>query len=42
MKRIHLANAKKLSFPTRYVGIGEQVDDLMVFDAENYVNGLFN
>ena len=26
----------------RYVGIGEQVDDLMVFDPESYVNGLFN
>ena len=26
----------------RYVGIGEQVNDLMVFDPESYVNGLFN
>src|SRR5215204_7524008 len=39
---IAVAIAKELSLPIRYVGIGEQVDDLMVFDADNYVNGLFN
>ncbi len=39
---IAVAIAKELKLPIRYVGIGEQVDDLMVFDAENYVNGLFN
>jgi len=39
---IAVAIAKELSLPIRYVGIGEQVDDLAVFDAENYVNGLFN
>ena len=39
---IAVAIAKELNLPIRYVGIGEQVDDLMVFDAENYVNGLFN
>jgi fused signal recognition particle receptor len=39
---IAVAIAKELNLPIRYVGIGEQVRDLMVFDAENYVNGLFN
>lgn len=39
---IAVAIARELNLPIRYVGIGEQVDDLMVFDAENYVNGLFN
>jgi fused signal recognition particle receptor len=39
---IAVAITKELNLPIRYVGIGEQVDDLMVFDAENYVNGLFN
>ncbi len=39
---IAVAIAKELKLPIRYVGIGEQVDDLMVFEAENYVNGLFN
>ena len=37
-----VAISKELNLPIRYVGIGEQVDDLMVLDAENYVNGLFN
>ena len=39
---IAVAIAKELNLPIRYVGVGEQVDDLMVFDAEKYVNGLFN
>jgi fused signal recognition particle receptor len=39
---IAVAIAKELNLPIRYVGIGEKVDDLMVFNAENYVNGLFN
>lgn len=39
---IAVAIAKELDLPIRYVGIGEQVDDLMVFNAESYVNGLFN
>jgi fused signal recognition particle receptor len=38
---IAVAIAKELNLPIRYVGIGEQVDDLVVFDAEQYVNGLF-
>ncbi len=39
---IAVAIAKELKLPIRYVGIGEQVDDLMVFDPESYVTGLFN
>jgi fused signal recognition particle receptor len=39
---IAVAIAHELNLPIRYVGIGEQVDDLMVFDADSYVNGLFN
>lgn len=38
---IAVAIANELSLPIRYVGIGEKVDDLMVFDPELYVNGLF-
>ena len=38
---IAVAIAKELNLPIRYVGIGEQVNDLMVFDPESYVNGLF-
>ena len=38
---IAIAIAKELNLPIRYVGVGEQVDDLGVFDPEVYVNGLF-
>jgi len=39
---IAVAISKELGLPIRYVGVGEQVDDLMVFDADGYVNGLFS
>ena len=39
---IAVAIAKELDLPIRYVGVGEQVNDLMVFDAVEYVNGLFD
>lgn len=39
---IAVAIAKELNLPIRYVGIGEQVNDLMVFDPESYINGLFS
>ena len=30
-----------LDVPVRYIGVGETIDDLDVFDAEAYVNALF-
>jgi fused signal recognition particle receptor len=38
---IAVAIAKELGLPIRYAGIGEKVDDLVVFDPELYVDGLF-
>jgi fused signal recognition particle receptor len=38
---IAVAIAKELNLPIRYAGIGEKVDDLVVFDPEVYVSGLF-
>jgi fused signal recognition particle receptor len=38
---IAVAIAKELGLPIRYAGIGEKLDDLVVFDPEQYVNGLF-
>jgi fused signal recognition particle receptor len=38
---IAVAIARELGLPIRYAGIGEKVDDLVVFDPEQYVNGLF-
>jgi fused signal recognition particle receptor len=38
---IAVAIAKELNLPIRYAGIGEKVDDLVVFDPDQYVNSLF-
>ena len=38
---IAVAIAKELNLPIRYAGIGEKVDDLVVFDPKQYVDGLF-
>ena len=32
---------RELGVPIRYVGVGEGLDDLLDFDAESYVDGLF-
>lgn len=34
--------AHQLGLPIRFIGIGEQVDDLRPFDATDYVNALFD
>src|SRR5881396_1593489 len=38
---IAVAIANDLKLPIRYVGVGEGIDDLVPFSAEEYVNGLF-
>ena len=38
---IAVAISSELKLPIRYAGIGEKVDDLVVFDPELYVEGLF-
>jgi fused signal recognition particle receptor len=38
---IAVAIANDLKLPIRYVGVGEAIDDLVPFSAEEYVNGLF-
>lgn len=35
------ALAKQLGLPIRFIGVGEQVDDLRPFDAEQFVDALF-
>lgn len=35
------AIGKELGVPVRFIGVGEKVEDLMPFDAEAFVNGLF-
>ncbi|HXW54738.1 MAG TPA: signal recognition particle-docking protein FtsY [Candidatus Cybelea sp.] len=39
---IVVAIARELNLPIRFVGTGEQMDDLVPFDAETYVNSLFD
>lgn len=36
------ALAKKLQLPIRFIGVGEQVDDLRPFDADQFVSALFS
>ncbi|MGE3177527.1 MAG: signal recognition particle-docking protein FtsY, partial [Vicinamibacterales bacterium] len=36
-----VAIAHDLKLPIRYVGVGEGIDDLVPFNAEEYVTGLF-
>ncbi len=38
---IVFAIARQLQLPIRYIGVGEQVDDLRSFDAETFVEALF-
>jgi fused signal recognition particle receptor len=39
---IVVAIARELNLPIRFVGTGEQMDDLVPFDAQTYVNSLFD
>jgi fused signal recognition particle receptor len=39
---IVLAIAEKLRIPVRYVGVGEDVDDLQEFDANEFLNALLS
>ncbi|MBE5926753.1 MAG: signal recognition particle-docking protein FtsY [Lachnospiraceae bacterium] len=39
---IAVAIQSELGIPVKYVGIGEQIDDLQKFDADTFVDALFN
>ena len=38
---IAIAIQSELSIPVKYIGLGEKIDDLQKFDAEDFVNALF-
>jgi fused signal recognition particle receptor len=38
---VAVAIAHDLKLPIRYAGVGEGIDDLVPFDAQEYVDGLF-
>jgi fused signal recognition particle receptor len=37
-----VAISRELNLPIRYVGVGEQIDDLLPFDPEQFVSSLFD
>jgi fused signal recognition particle receptor len=37
-----LAIRQRMNLPVKYVGVGEQVDDLELFDPEAFVDALFD
>lgn len=38
---IVLAIKEETSLPVKYIGLGEQINDLKPFDIEEYIYGLF-
>jgi fused signal recognition particle receptor len=38
---IVVAIARELNLPIRYIGVGEKIDDLLPFDAEKFIQSLF-
>ena len=39
---IAIAIQSELGIPVKYIGVGEHIDDLQKFNAEEFVNALFN
>ena len=37
-----MAIHSELGIPVKYIGVGESIDDLQKFDANQFVNALFN
>jgi len=37
-----VAIARELNLPIRYIGVGEKIDDLLPFDAEKFIESLFD
>ena len=39
---IVLAIADQFKIPVKFIGVGEKMEDLLVFDKHQFVDGLFN
>ena len=37
-----MAIQSELNVPVKYIGVGESIDDLQKFDADEFVNALFD
>jgi fused signal recognition particle receptor len=33
---------RELGIPVEFIGLGENIDDLQLFDSESYINALFD
>ena len=36
-----MPSSRELSVPVKYIGIGEKIEDLQKFDADDFVDALF-
>jgi fused signal recognition particle receptor len=36
-----IAIANELSIPVKYIGVGEQIEDLQIFDRQKFTEALF-
>ena len=39
---IAIAIQSELGIPIKYIGVGEQIEDLQKFDADTFIDALFN
>ena len=39
---IAVAIQSELGIPVKYIGVGESIDDLQKFDADQFINALFH
>ena len=39
---IAIAIQSEMGIPVKYIGVGEQIDDLQKFDPDSFVNALFD
>jgi fused signal recognition particle receptor len=37
-----IANSHQFKIPVKFIGVGEKAEDLLVFDKQQFVNGMFN
>ena len=41
-EELQLQSSLNLDIPVKYIGVGESIDDLQKFDADQFVNALFD
>ncbi len=41
-KKIIIAIANQFKIPVKFIGVGEKMEDLLIFDKHEFVDSLFN